>query len=140
MADRKKTYALLARLHNRELEVQAKTLTDLQDGMARLEHDRDMLEKHRREGASVTMIEAMPYRGRFLNMMRKESLRITHEIEAVSSKIETQRQRVLGCYQEAKSSETLHDNICAERIASQNAQDQSQLEEQILLRDIRRQL
>ena len=136
MADRKKTYALLARLHNRELEVQAKTLVDLQGEMARLEAERNLLEQRRKEGASVTMIEAMPYRGKFLDMMRQENVRISNDIDAMASHLEAQRNRVLLCYQDAKSSETLEENLHQKQLASQKTQDQAVIEEQILIRRI----
>ncbi len=136
MADRRKTYAILARLHSRELEAQARSLIELQQGVAKLHDERKMLERRRQEGADVTMIEAMPYRGHFLNVVRRENQRIAKDIEAISARIDTQREKVLDCYRNAKSNEVLAEAVHAEHVARQKQVEQTQIQEQILLRRI----
>ncbi|ETX13396.1 hypothetical protein OCH239_10465 [Roseivivax halodurans JCM 10272] len=107
MASREATYALLARLHSQEMEAQAGELVALQDEAIRLEDERAALEASRRESACVTMIEAMPYRAHFLSMMRRESQRISDELDTLAERIETQRDQVLARYRDARSSEAL---------------------------------
>lgn len=109
MTEREKTYALLARLHNREMEAQAGALVSLQDEAAALQAEREALERSRRESAAVTMIEAMPYRASFLTTLRQENQRITAALADLDRRIERQREEVLACYRDARSSEALEE-------------------------------
>lgn len=136
MKKREQTYALLARLHTQEMETEAGTLAALQGEADRLEAERNRLDQSRREGASVTMVEAMPYRGRFLNIVRKENQRLSHLIDDVERRIETQRDKVLEAYREVRSSEKLREDVKdnIRRAIRQSAQ--SETDELILLRQI----
>ncbi|WP_425051072.1 hypothetical protein [Psychromarinibacter sp. S121] len=136
MTRRDKTYALLARLHNQQMEAQAGQLVSLQGTAAQLEAERAALEESRRAGASVTMIEAMPYRGQFLTTIRRENLRISNQLHDIEKRIEAQRDKVLECYRDARSAELLGEE--ARSVAQLAAQETAQAEadEMVLLRRI----
>lgn len=134
MTGREKTYALLARLHNQEMETQAGTLAALQGEADRLDAERTRLDQSRREGASVTMIEAMPYRGRFLNIVRQENQRLSRLITDVEKRIETQRDKVINAYREVRSSEKLQDDVRTDTLRALRQADQAEADEMVLLR------
>lgn len=136
MKEREKTYALLARLHTQEMETEASTLAALQGEADRLVSERNRLDQSRREGASVTMVEAMPYRGRFLNIVRKENQRLSRLIDDVERRIETQRDKVMDAYREVRSSEKLREDVKdnIRRAIRQSAE--AEADELILLRRI----
>lgn len=134
MTGREKTYALLARLHNQEMETQAGTLAALQGEADRLDAERTRLDQSRREGASVTMIEAMPYRGRFLNIVRQENQRLSRLITDVEKRIETQRDKVINAYREVRSSEKLQDDVRTDILRALRQADQAEADEMVLLR------
>ncbi|MEY8802238.1 flagellar FliJ family protein [Leisingera sp. XS_AS12] len=134
MADRKKTYALLARLHKQEMEAQSVVLSSMQDEADRLTRERSALEESRRAGASVTMIEAMPYRGRFLNAVRQENQRLSGLIADVENKIGVQRDKVLNAYRELRSAEQLDGNIKAAQAEAEQEAAQVDADEMVLLR------
>lgn len=134
MTGREKTYALLARLHNQEMETQAGTLAALQGEADRLTAERSQLHQSRREGASVTMIEAMPYRGRFLNIVRQENQRLSRLITDVEKRIETQRDKVIDAYREVRSSEKLQADVRTDILRELRQADQAEADEMALLR------
>ena len=134
MTGREKTYALLARLHNQEMETQAGTLAALQGEADRLTAEQKQLDQSRREGVSVTMIEAMPYRGRFLNIVRQENQRLSRLISDVEKRIETQRDKVIDAYREVRSSEKLQDDVRTEILRALRQADQAEADEMTLLR------
>ncbi|MDR6266736.1 MULTISPECIES: flagellar export protein FliJ [Rhodobacterales] len=134
MTGREKTYALLARLHNQEMETQAGTLAALQGEADRLTAERSQLDQSRREGASVTMIEAMPYRGRFLNIVRQENQRLSRLITDVEKRIETQRDKVIDAYREVRSSEKLQADVRTDILRELRQADQAEADEMALLR------
>ena len=136
MTGREKTYALLARLHNHEMETQAGTLAALQVEADRLTTEQKRLDQSRREGASVTMIEAMPYRGRFLNIVRQENQRLSHLINDVEKRIETQRDKVINAYREVRSSEKLQEDVRTDILRAAREAAQAEADEMVLLRRI----
>lgn len=136
MRKREQTYALLARLHTQEMETEASTLAALQGEADRLVSERNRLDQSRREGASVTMVEAMPYRGRFLNIVRKENQRLSHLIDDVERRIETQRDKVLEAYRDVRSSEKLREDVKDNIRRAIQHSAQSETDELILLRKI----
>ena len=136
MTGREKTYALLARLHNHEMETQAGTLAALQVEADRLATEQKRLDQSRREGASVTMIEAMPYRGRFLNIVRQENQRLSHLINDVEKRIETQRDKVINAYREVRSSEKLQEDVRTDILRAAREAAQAEADEMVLLRRI----
>lgn len=134
MVDRRKTYALLARLHKQEMEAQSVVLSSLQDEADRLSREQSALEESRRAGASVTMIEAMPYRGRFLDAIRQENQRLSGLIAEAERKIDAQRDTVLDAYRELRSAEQLDGSIRAALAEAEQEAAQADADEMVLLR------
>lgn len=138
-AKREKTYALLARMHTRDMEAEAGVLVDLQDQAASLISERETLEAGRRAGAKVDMIEAMAYRAQFLETMRSEGERIDEALTDLQRQIDAQRETVMGKFQDKRASEALEDGAREQRLRALMMKQQTDLEEQMLIRRLRSQ-
>lgn len=111
MTRRLATLATIARLDDQRLRQHAAELVPLQDRAARLLAEVQELDRRRQTESSVTLIEAMPYLGRFLATLRREKDRLDAESRAVAQAVDAKRDEVLSAWRDLRSKEHLQDAI-----------------------------
>ncbi|MFD2739570.1 flagellar FliJ family protein [Sulfitobacter aestuarii] len=114
MQRRLETLGLLARLQDEALSEQAQALTELQQQAAALTAEQGELARRRHEAGTVTMPEAMAYRGTFLAALRRENDRINTQLAQLDSEVDRQRDSVLESYQALRANEQLQEIIRAQ--------------------------
>lgn len=107
MRRRLATLATVARLDDRRLRQHAAELAPLQDHAARLEAEARELDRRRHQESAVTLIEAMPYLGRFLATLRRETDRLSAERARVDRAVEAKRDAVLEAWRDLRAKEEL---------------------------------
>lgn len=107
MRRRLATFATLARLDDQRMRAAAAELLPLQDRMARLAAETEVLERRRQEESQVTEVAALPYLGRFLATLRRETDRIAAEIAATAQVAEQKREAVLEAWRDLRPKEGL---------------------------------
>ncbi|WP_374434144.1 flagellar FliJ family protein [Tabrizicola sp.] len=107
MRRRLATLATLARLDDQRMRAAAAELLPLQDRMARLAAETEVLERRRQEESQVTEVAALPYLGRFLATLRRETDRIAAEIAATAQVAEQKREAVLEAWRDLRPKEGL---------------------------------
>lgn len=113
MKRRLATLATIARLDDRRLRQAAAELAPLQERIAGLEAEAQELDRRRVQESGVTMVEAMPYLGRFLATLRRERDRIAADRAATEQAAEAKRDEVLLAWRDLRSKEQLRDGILA---------------------------
>lgn len=99
--------ATLARVDDRRMRDAAADLVPLQDRLSRLAQEAAELERRRQQEGSVSAVEAMPYVGRFLTTLRRETDRIRAERVAVEQAAEVKRAQVLDAWKDLRPKERL---------------------------------
>lgn len=126
MKRRLATLATIARLDDRRLRQSAAELLPLQDKAARLDAEARELDRRRQQESAITLIEAMPYLGRFLATLKRETDRITQDRATLESAIDAKRQEVLAAWRDLRAKEHLqhriHDRAQAVRIQAEQAE------------------
>lgn len=140
MRRRLATLALIARLDDRRLKQAVVELAPLQARAAALAEEQGELDRRRTEESAVTLIEAMPYLGRFLASLRREMDRIDAEGRAVAQAVDAKRDEVLAAWRDLRSKEQMQDAILAAARHSAAVADQAELDERAIQSYSRRDL
>lgn len=138
MTRRLATLATIARLDDRRLRQAAAELVPLQERLAGLEAEATELDRRRQQESAVTLIEAMPYLGRFLATLRRETDRITAARAAVETAVESKRDEVLDAWRDLRSKEQLRDALLARARTEALLADQTESDERGLQSHARR--
>lgn len=113
MKRRLATLATIARLDDRRLRQAAAELAPLQARLAALATEAGELDRRRQQESAVTLVEAMPYLGRFLATLRREADRIAADRAAIEGAVEAKRDEVLQAWSDLRSKEHLRDALLA---------------------------
>lgn len=126
MKRRLATLATIARLDDRRLRQAAAELAPLQARLAALATEAGELDRRRQQESAVTLVEAMPYLGRFLATLRREADRIAADRAVIERAVEAKRDEVLQAWSDLRSKEHLRDALLAR--ARQRAMQAGQAE------------
>ena len=126
MTRRLATLATIVRLDDRRLRQVAAELAPLQARLAMLAAEADELDRRRQQESAVTLVEAMPYLGRFLATLRREADRMAADRAAIERAVEAKRDEVLRAWGDLRSKEHLRDALLAR--ARQQAMQAEQAE------------
>lgn len=127
MKRRLATLATLARLDDRRMREAAAELAPLQDRIAQLAAEAQELDRRRRHESTITLVEAMPYLGRFLVTLRREADRIASDRATTQQAEDLKREQVLGAWRDLRPKEALqakildqarHERLRAEQVES----------------------
>lgn len=115
MSRRDKALTVLRKVHDASLKERAGELTELQGRLGTVIAARADLHRMRREEASVSMPEAMPYVASFMKHLRREDQRLERAEEALHGHVERVREQVMERYRDLKSVENLQNLIATRR-------------------------
>ena len=113
MTRRLATLATIARLDDLRLQQAAAELAPLQARLAMLAAEADELDRRRQEESVVTLVEAMPYLGRFLATLRREADRMAADRAAIEQAVAAKHDEVLQAWSALRSKEHLRDALLA---------------------------
>jgi hypothetical protein len=133
MKRRLSALATLAKIQDRELDVRASRLIELQSQKQHLLQQHEELERRRIDESDVTLPEAMSYLGHFLNSVRSQEAEIARGGKLIDQKIETQRDEVLEIWQEYKTTRHLEEGILERLKSESDAIEQAQMEERSII-------
>jgi hypothetical protein len=133
MKRRLSALATLAKIQERELDVRASGLIELQSQKQLLLQQHDELERRRIDESYVTLPEAMSYLGYFLDSVHGHEAKIVRDGELIDRKIETQHDEVLKIWQESKTTRHLEEDILERLKSESDAREQAQMEERSVI-------
>lgn len=130
MRRRLATLATLVRLEDRRMRAAAAELQPLMDHVARLDAEAQELDRRRTLESTVTEVEAMPYLGRFLTVVRGEMDRILRERAGAVRAAEQKRDEVVEAWKDLRGKEQLRDGLLDRMRVDLARSEQAQADEQ----------
>ena len=138
MKRRLATLATLARLDDRRLREAAAELVPLQDRVARLAAEAQELDRRRQQESTVTLVEAMPYLGRFLVTLRRETDRIASDRVKADKAEDSKREQVLDAWRDLRPKESLQTKLLDHARLERLRVEQAELDERGVQAHVRR--
>lgn len=125
MRDRIRSLTAISQIRDQALQERSSELTRMQSDLSRIHNIRKDLERARVEECGVTMIEALPYVGKFLGTIAVEDKKAAVAEAQVTRMIEVKREEVLSAWREVRSVNhvlgSLRDTIAVQAIRAENA-------------------